>query len=248
MSHMISTDEVGDKNSSTTLIEEFGVQPIPLSHRNMGPGMLFLIWALTSAGATTPIIGLLLNDISLSDYLYLMVASGLIGIIPAALLAHMGRQVPVISMVMARQTWGFRFADMLTFVFSIAGAGWFGLNTDIGGQILNALFPLNVLTWDLVLGVAQTSLVVFGMEVLEKFYKYTSLIFLSSYSILVFYLFSHYKFILPDYTGRIPWGYDIDLILSFGLLAWAYDFPTVTRFCVPIENSFSAGTVAIRPR
>jgi purine-cytosine permease-like protein len=31
----------------------------------------------------------------------------------------------------------------------------------------------------------------------------------------------------------VDWGKDIDLILSFSLLAWAYIFPTVTRFCPP---------------
>jgi purine-cytosine permease-like protein len=38
---------------------------------------------------------------------------------------------------------------------------------------------------------------------------------------------------MPVQTGAVAWGKDIDLILSFSLLAWAYIFPTVSRFCPP---------------
>jgi len=38
---------------------------------------------------------------------------------------------------------------------------------------------------------------------------------------------------MPVDKGAVDWGKDIDLILSFSLLAWAYIFPTVTRFCPP---------------
>jgi purine-cytosine permease-like protein len=126
----------------------------------------------------------------------------------------MGRQVPIISMVMARRTYGIGGATLLAGLYTIVGAGWFGLNTDVGGQILSAIFPGYGMMWYLLLGVVQIALVFFGMEILEKFYNYTA-------------------FVMPVDKGPVDWGGDIDLILSFSLLAWAYIFPTVTRFCVP---------------
>jgi purine-cytosine permease-like protein len=84
-----------------------------------------------------------------------------------------------------------------------------------------------------VLGVIQIALVFFGMEVLEKFYRYTALVFLLCYAVLAYYLFTRYPFAMPVANGAVDWGKDIDLILSFSLLAWAYIFPTVTRFCPP---------------
>ena len=56
-----------------------GVAPVPDRDRTTRSGMLFLIWVLASASVTTPVVGLLLHGI---------------GLIPAMLLSHMGRQTP----------------------------------------------------------------------------------------------------------------------------------------------------------
>jgi len=214
-------------------VETLGVAPVPDRDRCMRPGMLFLIWALASASATTPVIGLLLHGIGLWNFALIVLFATLIGLVPAMLLSHMGRQVPIISMVMARRTFGMGGATFLAILYTIVGAGWFGLNTDVGGKILDTLFPDLGMLWYIVLGVLQITLVFFGMEVLEKFYKYTALLFLLCYAVLAYYLFTQHAFVLPVTTRTVDWGKDIDLVLSFSLLAWSYDFPTVTRFCVP---------------
>ncbi len=211
--------------------ETLGIAPVPESARKMKPGSLFVIWALASASATTPVIGLVLHGIGLWNFVWINVLSLLIGLLPAMLFAHMGRQVPIISMVMARRTYGIAGATMLAVLYTIVGAGWFGLNTDVGGQILTHLFPGFGMLWYVLLGIIQIALVFFGMEVLEKFYNYTALVFLLCYGVLSYYLFTRYPFVVPKATGPVTWGKDIDLILSFSLLAWAYIFPTVTRFC-----------------
>ena len=164
--------------------------------------------------------------------LIVLLATG-IGLIPAMLLSHMGRQTPIISMVMARRTFGVGGATLLAILYTVLGAGWFGLNTDVGGNILDTLFPGFGILWYIVLGVLQMVLVFFGMEMLEKFYQYTALLFLLCYAVLAYYLFTRHPFVFPVATQRVDWGQDIDWVLSFSLLAWAYDFPTVTRFCVP---------------
>ena len=213
--------------------ETLGIAPVPDAARTMTPGSLFIIWGLASASATTPVIGLVLHGIGVSNFVWVNLLALLVGLVPSMLLAHMGRQVPIISMVMARRTYGVAGATLLAVLYTIVGAGWFGLNTDVGGQILNALFPGHAVLWYSLLGVVQIALVFFGMEVLEKFYKYTALVFLLCYAILSYYLFTRYRLAVPEGTGPVAWGKDIDLILSFSLLAWAYIFPTVTRFCPP---------------
>ncbi len=221
-------------NLETPHVETLGVAPVPDRDRTMRPGMLFLIWALASASATTPVIGLLLHGIGLWNFILIVLLATGIGLIPAMLLSHMGRQAPIISMVMARRTFGIGGATLLAILYTIVGAGWFGLNTDVGGNILDTLFPGFGMLWYIVLGALQITLVFFGMEMLEKFYKYTALLFLLCYAVLAYYLFAQHTFVLPVATQRVDWGKDIDLVLSFSLLAWAYDFPTVTRFCVPL--------------
>ena len=220
-------------NLETPHVETLGVAPVPGGDRTMRPGMLFLIWALASASATTPVIGLLLHGVGLWNFVLIVLLATGIGLIPAMLLSHMGRQTPIISMVMARRTFGIGGATLLAILYTILGAGWFGLNTDVGGNILDTLFPGFGILWYIVLGVLQIVLVFFGMEMLEKFYQYTALLFLLCYAVLVYYLFTQHPFVLPVATHRVDWGKDIDWVLSFSLLAWAYDFPTVTRFCVP---------------
>ena len=219
----------------THAFETLGIAPVPDRERKMRPGSLFVIWGLASASATTPVIGLVLRGVGLSNFVWLNLLALLVGLVPSMLLAHMGRQVPIISMVMARRTYGLGGATLLAALYTIVGAGWFGLNTDVGGQILGAIFPGYGVMWYVILGVVQIALVFFGMEVLQKFYNYTAVVFLLCYAVLSYYLFTRYSFAMPVDKGGVDWGKDIDLILSFSLLAWAYIFPTVTRFCTPIS-------------
>lgn len=220
-------------NAETRGVETLGVAPVPDSQRTLRPGSLFVIWGLASASATTPVIGLVLKGTSLSNFAWLNLLALLIGLVPSMLLTHMGRQVPIISMVMARRTYGVAGATVLAALYTIVGAGWFGLNTDVGGEILGSLFPGYGAMWYVILGIVQIALVFFGMEVLEKFYNYTALVFLLCYAVLTYFLFARHPFAMPVQKGPVAWGADIDLILSFSLLAWAYIFPTVSRFCRP---------------
>ncbi|MGC8519049.1 MAG: purine-cytosine permease family protein [Steroidobacteraceae bacterium] len=227
-------------NPETTVVETLGIAPVPDGARNMRVTSLFVLWGLASASATTPVIGLVLRGIGLANFIWVNALALLIGAVPSMLLAHMGRQVPIISMVMARRTFGMGGARLLSILYTLVGAGWFGLNTDVGGQILSALIPGCGVLWYLVLGALQIALVFFGMKVLEKFYNYTALVFLMCYAVLAFYLFDRFSFVMPRQVGTVAWGEDIDRILSFSLLSWAYIFPTVTRFCLPSSQDESS--------
>ena len=236
------TDPAGPE---THAFETLGIAPVPDRERNMRASSLFVIWSLASASATTPVIGLVLKGVGLANFAWLNLLALLVGLIPSMLLAHMGRQVPIISMVMARRTYGLGGATLLAALYTIVGAGWFGLNTDVGGQILGAIFPGHGVTWYVLLGIVQIALVFFGMDVLEKFYNYTAVVFLVCYAVLSYYLFTRYSFVMPTHRGAVDWGKDIDLILSFSLLAWAYIFPTVTRFCPPTGSAEKPASRAV---
>jgi purine-cytosine permease-like protein len=246
-------------NDATTAVETGGIEvigiaPIPEESRNMSAGMLFVIWALASASATTPVIGLILYKLGVGDFILAVVIAGLIGIIPAGLFSEQGREVPLISLVTARATFGPGAAFILALLYTVAGAGWFGLNTDVGGSILSKLYPGHGSLWYWLLGIGQTILVFLGMKWLEWFYKYTALIFLASYAILIYYMTARHPVVIPHAAGPIHWGSVIETILSFSLLAWAYEFSTVSRFCAPIETTtgftrraayFSAATIGV---
>ena len=227
---------------SIVAVETLGADPVPRSRRVMKAGTVFVVWALASASATTPIIGLLLKGMSVGRFAILVGVATLCGLWPGMMMSEMGRDHPVISMVTAKRTFGSMGAAALTALYALVGAAWFGLNTAVGAEIVGALFPGSALAALIVLGVVQTVLVLFGMSLLERFYRYTGPIFVLCYGILAYYLFSRYPFSWPVQHGPVAWGRDIDLVLSFSLLAWAYDFPTVTRFCVPREAAEPALT------
>ncbi|MHB1513581.1 purine-cytosine permease family protein [Acidiferrobacter sp.] len=218
---------------SMVAVETLGVDPVPRSRRVMKARTVFVVWALASASATTPIIGLLLTGMSVGRFTILVGVATLCGLWPGMVMSEMGRDYPVISMVTAKRTFGAAGTAALTTLYALVGAAWFGLNTAVGAEIVGALFPGLASDALVLLGAAQTALVLFGMPLLERFYKYTGPIFVLCYGVLAYYLFFRYPFSWPTQSGPVAWGRDIDLVLSFSLLAWAYDFPTVTRFCIP---------------
>lgn len=251
--HKDRSGDVPVKRSSEN-VETIGIQPIPEERRNMSALSLFSIWGLASASATTPVIGLLLYNVGLVNFCIAVVIAGLIGFIPAGLFSEQGREVPLMSLVTARVTFGPGASFIMAILYTFAGAGWFGLNTDVGGQILSTLYPGHGALWYWVLGIGQTALVFLGMKWLERFYNWTALVFIASYAILTYYMIQRYTITLPVASTVVHWGAVVQTILSFSLLAWAYEFSTVSRFCRPATADesraskvayFSAATVGI---
>lgn len=239
---------------SSENVETIGIQPIPEERRDMSALSLFSIWGLASASATTPVIGLLLYNVGLVNFCIAVVIAGIIGIVPAGLFSEQGREVPLMSLVTARATFGPGASFIMAILYTFAGAGWFGLNTDVGGDILSTLYPGHGALWYWVLGIGQTGLVFLGMKWLERFYNYTALVFIVSYAILTYYMVQRYTIVLPIPSTVVHWGAVVQTILSFSLLAWAYEFSTVSRFCRPATPDesrvskaayFSAATVGV---
>ena len=170
----------------------------------------------------------------LTNFFIGVIIAGLIGIIPAGLFSEQGREVPLISLVTARATFGPGASFFLSILYTIVGAGWFGLNTDVGGQILSTLYPGYGMLWYWLLGIGQTALVFLGMKWLERFYNWTALIFIASYGVLIYYMVTRFPLVLPfEATGSVHWGAIIQTILSFSLLAWAYEFSTCLLYTSP---------------
>ena len=83
-------------------LEVVGVNPIPNSARTMSSNKILIFWAMASASALTPIVGLLLYNMGIPFATIAIIVALLIGVIPAGLIAEMGRQIPVPSLVVSR--------------------------------------------------------------------------------------------------------------------------------------------------
>ncbi len=214
-------------------VETVGVLPVPDFQRTMTPGKLFNVWAMASASAMTPLIGMLLFPYGLTYMVAAIVIGWLIGLVPAGLFSEMGREVPLTALIVARKTYGTVGAFLFAVLFTFVNVGWFGLNTEVGGQILASIFHSSGSFWFWLIGIIQVVLVLFGMKWLEYFYRYTSLILVVCYGALTVYLFTHFSLPYPGPTAPMNWGLAITTVVSFSILAWTYKLSTVSRFCVP---------------
>ena len=214
-------------------IETVGVAPVPEDQRTQTPTKMFIVWLMASASATTPLIGALLFKFGLTDMIIAIVASWLISFIPAGLFSEMGREVPLSALVIARKTYGWDGSLLFSVLFSVVNLGWFGLNTEVGAQILASITHSSVYIWDVVVGGLQVILVLFGMKWLERFYRYTVLLLIAAYLALTIYLVTHFTLHYPGQTAQMNWGAALTTVLTFSILAWTYKLSTTSRFAVP---------------
>jgi purine-cytosine permease-like protein len=214
-------------------IETVGVAAVPDDQRVQTPRQMFIVWLMASASATTPLIGALLFKFGLTDLIIAIVAGFLIGFIPAGLFSEMGRQVPLTGLVVARKTYGWDGSLLFSVLFSVVNLGWFGLNTEVGAEILAAITHSPVDLWDVVVGALQLILVLFGMKWLERFYRYTVLVLIAAYLALTIYLVTHFTLHYPHQTTPTNWGFALSTVLTFSILAWTYKLSTTSRFAVP---------------
>lgn len=218
-------------------IETVGVAPVPDDQRTQTPTQMFIVWLMASASATTPLIGSLLFKFGLTDMIIAIVASWLIGFIPAGLFSEMGRKTPLSALVVARKTYGWDGSLIFSVLFSLVNLGWFGLNTEVGAEILAGITHSSVYLWDVVVGGIQVILVLFGMKWLERFYRYTVLLLIAAYLALTIYLVTHFTLHYPGQTAPINWGMAFTTVLTFSILAWTYKLSTTSRFAVPSEKT-----------
>ncbi len=238
-------EEFSKLEVSENHLEVIGVNPIPDKERTHTPGKIFNFWAMASASATTPLIGLLLFGTGFWNMTIMILIALAIGIIPAGLFSNMGRQIPLTALVVSRKTYGYYTSNAMSLFYTFVNLGWFGLNDATGGFILAALTHTSPYIWFIVMGVLQILLVMFGLKWLEYFYRYTSIILIVVYGILAYYLFTlyHVNFgVLAKQTVPINWGLDVNTILAFSILSWTYKISTATRFAKPETKNESKFT------
>jgi purine-cytosine permease-like protein len=223
-------------------IETVGVAPVPDDQRTQTPKQMFIVWLMASASATTPLIGSLLFKFGLTDMIIAIVVSWMIGFIPAGLFSEMGREVPLSALVVARKSYGWDGSLLFSILFSLVNLGWFGLNTEVGAEILASITHSSVYLWDVIVGGLQVILVLFGMKWLERFYRYTVLLLIAAYLALTIYLVTHFTLHYPGQTAPMNWGMAFSTVLTFSILAWTYKLSTTSRFAVP--SSRTGGTRA----
>ncbi len=235
-----------NKNLNTEIIENgfevVGVNPIPTKARNMSSKKIFIFWAMASASALTPLVGFVLYNMGLIYASIAVFVALLIGLIPAGLVAEMGRQIPVPSLIVSRKTYGYMTSGAYSLVFTFLNLGFFGLNDAVGAEIISSLTHTSVILWYIIMGIIQILLVLLGAKWLEYFFRYSAPVLFVSYVILAYFLLTSYKInfsLLLHPAGPFTWGAALDFILGFSILAWSYKISTQTRFAYPFSKKDS---------
>ncbi|WP_406277286.1 cytosine permease [Nocardia sp. NBC_00881] len=218
-------------------VETVGVAPVPDNQRTATPGKLFIVWAMTSGSAITPLIGAILYPYGLWYMIGAIVVSWLIFLIPCGLFSEMGRELPLTALVVARRTYGWSATFLLSALFSFVNIVFFGLNTATGALIIAALCHTSATPWYWIVGGICIVLVLFGFKWLEYFYRYTALLFIVCYAALTVYLATHYSLHVPRQTTPMAWGTAVSAVAGFSILSWTYKTSTISRFCLPAERT-----------
>ncbi|HTU29825.1 MAG TPA: cytosine permease [Solirubrobacteraceae bacterium] len=214
-------------------VETVGVAPVPEAQRRSTPGKLLVVWAMTSASATTPLVGALLYPYGLTYMIGAILLTWAIFLIPVGLFSEMGRALPLTALVVARRNFGWSATFALSVLFTFVNMAWFGLNTATGAEVLAALTHMSATPWYWIVGGVDIVLVLFGYKWLEYFYRYTALLLIACYAALTVYLFSHYSLHAPRQTVPMQWGTAVSIVAGFSILAWMYKVSTISRFARP---------------
>jgi purine-cytosine permease-like protein len=218
-------------------VETVGVQPVPDSQRPTTSGKLFVVWAMTSASATTPLIGALLFNVGLWYMIVAIVLSLAIFLIPCGLFSEMGRELPLTALIVARRNYGWSATFLFSLLFTFVNMAWFGLNTATGALILAAIAHTSAGPWYWIVGGIDIVLVLFGFKWLEYFYRYTAVILIACYIALTVYLFTHYTLHAPKQSGPADLGVAISTVAGFSILTWTYKTSTLSRFAKPADQT-----------
>jgi purine-cytosine permease-like protein len=218
-------------------VETVGVLPVPDSERRTTSGKLLVVWAMTSASATTPLIGALLYSAGLWYMIGAIVLTWLIFMIPCGLFSEMGRELPLTGLIVARRNYGWSATFGFSVLFTFVNMAWFGLNTATGALILAALSHTSAGMWYWIVGGVDIILVLFGFKWLEYFYRYTAVLLVGCYIALTVYLFTHFTLHVPARSGPVDWGTAISTVAGFSILAWTYKTSTLSRFAKPADQT-----------
>ncbi|HLI02207.1 MAG TPA: cytosine permease [Acidimicrobiales bacterium] len=222
-------------------VETVGVEPVPDDQRRTTPGKLLVVWAMTSASATTPLIGMLLYPYGLWYMVGAIVLTWAIFMIPTGLFSEMGRHLPLTALVVARRNFGWSATFLLSILFTFVNMAWFGLNTATGALVLAALTHTGASPWYWIVGGVDIVLVLFGFKWLEYFYRYTAVLLVACYAALTVYLFLHYHVHVPHQTAPMQWGTAASTVAGFSIVAWMYKVSTISRFARPADGADGSG-------
>jgi putative hydroxymethylpyrimidine transporter CytX len=204
---------------------EWGIEPVPASHRFLGFFDYFALWSSLGVGLLVLLAGtLLVPGLGLRQALGAIVVGTAIGNILLAAAGTIGSQTAVPTMVLLRPALGIRGSYLPTALNVVQLIGWGSFEVFIMAQAANgisrALFGYeNLVLWALVFATFCTLMAVGGpLVVVRKWLERFAIWFVYATSLyLTWHLFAHYDLralLARPGDGSLPFWLGVDLVVA----------------------------------
>src|SRR2546425_13268018 len=123
--------------------------PVPRERRKWCVGSFAALWISMSACIPTYMLAssLIGGGMNWSQAILTIFLGNLIVVVPMILNAHAGTRYGIPFPVLCRASFGTRGANVPALLRAVVACGWFGIQTWIGGQAIDALFGIMWKSW-----------------------------------------------------------------------------------------------------
>ena len=115
--------------------------PIPASQRSWGTYNYAALWIAMSVNIPTYLLasGMIAGGMSWKQAIFTVFLGNVLVLVPMLLNAHAGAKYGIPFPVFARASFGVKGANVPAVLRALVACGWFGINTWIGGEAINAM-------------------------------------------------------------------------------------------------------------
>jgi NCS1 family nucleobase:cation symporter-1 len=133
---------------SSSLYNE-DLAPIPASRRSWGTYNYAALWIAMSVNIPTYLLasGMIAGGMSWRQAIFTVFLGNVLVLAPMLLNAHAGAKYGIPFPVFARASFGVLGANVPAVLRALVACGWFGINTWIGGEAINAMIAALVPSW-----------------------------------------------------------------------------------------------------
>ncbi len=133
---------------SSSLYNE-DLAPIPASRRNWSTYNYAALWIAMSVNIPTYLLasGMIASGMSWRQAIFTVFLGNVLVLAPMLLNAHAGAKYGIPFPVFARASFGVLGANVPAVLRALVACGWFGINTWIGGEAINAMIAVLVPSW-----------------------------------------------------------------------------------------------------
>ena len=240
-------------SGAPTAVEKAGIEHIPDNERHGSPGRVFTLWFAANLTIADYVIGVLCVQafgLTVAQAIPVLVVGNVLGGVLLGLSASMGPKLGFPQMLSSRSSFGRRGNYVFGGLNWVSTVGWFTVNTILGVEALQAVFPgLNFFASATALVVVQVLVAVFGHDLIHLFEKVMSIVlgvlFLGVFILAIPKLGQALAFVPSGGSATVPALGAVAVVLatSFSyLMSWAPYASDYTRY---LPESASGRRVAV---